>query len=226
MDRLKRLRPAAAALLLLIAFGCSPAFALRYPSNAASSAEEIAERLRANFDEAYRRDPSLELLAPCRTETGTEARLPPQGVPAYAAELRVAELPGRLSARFWVTSPAKASVLLDASMRAADQCTRQPEGVVTGFGDLDETGSTLLDFAAPGWRAVQVLVTEPGSSDAGDVGTTATVVAVRGTLLAEVQWYWSIKQGTRSDPHWVGQGNQAARSVLAAIGGVPTRPAP
>ncbi|MEU6738530.1 hypothetical protein [Streptosporangium sandarakinum] len=217
MDHLKRFRPAA-ALLLLIAFGCSPASALPHPPNAASSTKEIAERLRAGLDEEHRVDPSLELLAPCQTGTGTEARLPPRGVPAYAAELRVAELPASLSARFWVTSPAQASVLLDASMRAADQCTRRSEGVVTG--------STALDLEEPGWRAVQVLVTEPGSSDSGDVGTTATVVAARGPLLAEVSWYWPIEQGTRFDPHWVGQGDQAARSVLAAIGGAPARPAP
>ncbi|MER6578008.1 hypothetical protein [Nonomuraea sp. NPDC001023] len=160
---------------------------------------------------------ALLLLAPCRTEAGTKARLPPRGVPAYAAGLRVAELPASPSVRFWVTSPDRAGVLLDASTRAAGQCGRQPEGVVTG--------STVLDLAEPGWRAVEVLVTEPGSSDNGDVGTTATVVAACGALLAEVSWYWSIEQGARLDPHWVGQGEQATRSVLAAVGGVPARPA-
>ncbi|MER6515150.1 hypothetical protein ABT158_50705 [Nonomuraea sp. NPDC001636] len=217
MDRLKRLGPAAAALLLLAAFGHGPAPALPRPPDAASSVEEIAERLRGDLDEEHRVDPSLELLAPCRTETGTMARLPPRGVPAYAAGLRVAELPASLSVRFWVTSPAEASVLLDASMRAADLCGREPEGVVTG--------STVLDLAEPGWRTVEVLVTEPGSSDNGDVGTTATVVAACGALLAEVSWYWTIEQGARLDPHWVGQGEQATRSVLAALGGAPACPA-
>ncbi|MEV4400304.1 hypothetical protein [Nonomuraea sp. NPDC049607] len=80
------------------------------------------------------------------------------------------------------------------SRRGQPTSGRPPEGVVTG--------STVLDLAEPGWRAMEVLITEPGSSDDGDVGTTATVVAACGALLAEVSWHWSIEQGARLDPHW------------------------
>jgi hypothetical protein len=55
---------------------------------------------------------------------------------------------------------------------------------------------------------------------------TATTVAARGALAAEITWSMEGGVGDHLDSQWAAQGTKAVASVLAGIGGVPSRPAP
>ncbi len=76
------------------------------------------------------------------------------------------------------------------------------------------------------WRGLRALVTTEYFTEEGDSGAGATIVATRGALLAEVSWAWPFEAGGRPDPRPLHEGTAAAASVLAAVGGVPTVPAP
>ncbi|MER7368982.1 hypothetical protein [Nonomuraea wenchangensis] len=235
LARLPGLRFAAAAVTLLFVLGGFEQLkvpALPMPENAASSVEEIAERLRGRVnDDVDRRWEDFGVIYPpfalgldapllhwCRPEQeqGVEARQPPEGVPGYTAQLHAEEVPRPLEARFWITSPAQAVRLVEAARRGTEQCDDQPDYALVEVTELDRGG----------WRGVQALVTTENWTEQGDSGARATIVAARGTLLAEVSWDWEFEAGGLPGREPLHQGAVVARSVLAAVGGDPTRPAP
>ncbi|MEV4752696.1 hypothetical protein ACFQVD_08960 [Streptosporangium amethystogenes subsp. fukuiense] len=236
LSRRPGLRIAAAAATLLFTLGGFDQLkmpALPMPADAAASAEEIAERLRDRLDdevfESFLPDltfapfaMSLDtpLLHWCWPEQkqGIEARLPPEGVPAYTGELHAPEVADPLEVRFWITSPDQASRLVAATRRGAEECGRRPrEG---------DAISDVADFDRWGWHGVRVLVTTESWTEYGDSGARVTIVAARGALLAEVSWAWAFEAGGRPGQSPLLQGTEAAASVLAAVGGAPSAPAP
>ncbi|MEU4516942.1 hypothetical protein AB0G05_46295 [Nonomuraea wenchangensis] len=232
--RLAGLRVAVAAVTLLFALGGFEQLkvpALPMPENAASSVEEIAERLRGRVnDDVDRRWEDIGVIHPpfalgldapllhwCRPgqKRGVEARQPPEGVPGYTAQLHAEEVSGPLEVRFWITSPAQASRLVEAARRGTEQCDDRPDYALVEVTELDRGG----------WRGVQALVTTEHWTEHGDSGARATIVAARGTLLAEVSWDWEFEAGGLPGRAPLRQGAVVARSVLAAVGGDPGRPA-
>ncbi|GAA3073949.1 hypothetical protein [Streptosporangium carneum] len=229
------MRLAAAAVTLLFTLGGFDQLktpVLPMPGDAAASAEEIADRLRGRVDDHVDRSSedmgiiyapfALSLDAPllhwCRPEQepGVEARLPPEGVPAYTGRLHAGEVARPLEARFWITSPARASRSVAAARRGAEQCDDRPDYALSDVADFDRWG----------WRGMQALVTTDNWSEDGDSGARATIVAARGALLAEVSWEWEFEAGGVPGRPPLFQGAEVAASVLAAVGGDPTGPAP
>ncbi len=227
-------RVAIAAVTLLFVLGGFDQLktpALPMPANAATSVEEIAERLRGRLKGDVFESPLADLtFAPFATnldtpllhwcwperERGIEARLPPGGVPAYTAQLRAPEVPEPLEVRFWITSPDQASRLISATRRGTGKCDYRDHNAISDVGDFDRGG----------WRGLRALVTTEYFTEEGDSGASATIVATRGALLAEVSWAWPFEAGGRPDPRPLHEGTAAAASVLAAVGGAPTAPAP
>ncbi|WP_031170564.1 hypothetical protein [Streptosporangium roseum] len=237
MDLVRRrgLRFAAAAVTLLFALGGFDQLqmpVLPMPEDAAASAEEIADLLRGRVDDHVDRrwedmgityaPFALNLDAPllhwCWPEQkpGIEARLPPEGVPAYTGQLHAEEVERPLEVRFWITSPAQASRLVAAARRGTEQCDDRPYDALSDVADFDRWG----------WRGMQALVTTENWTEDGDSGARATIVAARGALLAEVSWEWEFEAGGIPGRLPLLQGAAAAASVLAAVGGDPTNPAP
>ncbi|MBE1565958.1 hypothetical protein [Nonomuraea africana] len=196
-------------------------------AGAASSAEEIAERLRqhviADPESGIMMRP--DVAGPVMSCADTVAGLwPPQGVPSYSALLKVRELAAPLTVRFWVTTPARARETVDAARQAAAGCSG-PE--TDGPGRAQEPNRRADSaFDRRGWSGVQGVASQPGSSDNGDWYTTAHLVAARGALLTEIAWDWSFEQGDGLDPRWRKGGTAAAEAVLSAVGGDPAHPAP
>ncbi|MEV4108491.1 hypothetical protein [Nonomuraea sp. NPDC049695] len=208
-----------AAVLLLVGYGCAvpQAAPLPAPDKAVMSVEEIADRLKGHLDadlteDGQHRAWSLRgpLMSQCWQKNGMEKRSSPQGVPAYSAGLKVAELPvSPLWVRFWLTSPGQANDLLEAVRHAAEVCAR-------GSGD-----ARIDDYARGGWRGTLLATAGPHNSDNSDWAVDGAVVAARGPLLAEVSWYWPTEYGEGPAPEEVSQGVAAVASVLAAVGGDP-----
>ncbi|MEV4009061.1 hypothetical protein AB0J35_01070 [Nonomuraea angiospora] len=212
-SRALALAMAVGAALLLAAYGCQvpavPPFDTPYA--AAATVEDIAERLRRHVDDRHLLDgqhvatsPVAPLMPVCQEES---ALMPPMGVPAYSAELRVAELPRPLTLRLWIVPPERSRPLADLAGRAARRCADEDDRTVT------------LPFDREGWRGTQLMNTAARSPDMGDVSTEAYIVAARGQFLAEASWWWPIEQGEAGDSHWVGQGVAASVSALTAVGG-------
>ncbi|MGW5158045.1 hypothetical protein ACWEPN_21425 [Nonomuraea wenchangensis] len=233
LARLPGLRFAAAAVTLLFVLGGFEQLkvpALPMPENAANSVEEIAERLRGRVnDDVDRSWEDVGIIRPpfalgldgpllhwCWPEQdrGVEARQPPGGVPGYTAQLHAEEVPRPLEVRFWITSPAQASRLVEAARRGTEQCDDRPDYALMEVTELDRGG----------WRGVQALVTTENWTEHGDSGARATIVAARGPLLAEVSWDWEFEAGGLPGRAPLHQGAVVARSVLAAVGGDPARP--
>ncbi|MEU7749188.1 hypothetical protein [Nonomuraea sp. NPDC049158] len=195
------------------------------PVQAATSAEEIAERLRSRVDDDVHRRPEnmsltiapdgmnldVPLLFSCRPDRGLDA-LPPEGVPAYTGQIRAPEVSSALDVRFWITSPGKASRLVREARHGAEDCARRPRSPYSG--------SDLADFDRWGWHGVQAAAKEEEFIKDSDPDILSTIVAARGGLLAEVSW-------RAMDPHVLPLSQEtAAASVLAAVGGDPDSPAP
>lgn len=235
LARSRGLRVAAAALTLFFAlsgFDQMKQPALPMPEDAAASAEEIAERLRAHVDDDVDRrlehigiiyapfamsldTPLLHWCWP-EHELGVEERPAPEGVPAYTGRLHAEEVARPLEVRFWITSPAQAGDLVAAARRGTEQCDDRPDYALIEVADFDRWG----------WRGVQALVTTENWTEQGDSGARATIVAARGALLAEVSWEWEFEAGGVPGRPPLHRGAAAARSVLAAVGGAPAGPAP
>lgn len=216
-------RLAAAAITLLLSLGTFDQLktpALPAPAGAATSAEEIADRLRAQLDDDPARAPyvtaaAAPLLASCPPQSG-EARMPPGGVPAYSGELLPPEMDEPLRVRFWITSPERAADAVTAARPGAEECDRP------GHQTLKE----VAGYDRLGWRGVRTLVTTDTWTDDDSRGAVATIVAARGGLLAEVTWAWPFEAGGEPGRHALLQGTASAASALAAAGGDPSRPAP
>ncbi|GAA0988096.1 hypothetical protein GCM10009555_068890 [Acrocarpospora macrocephala] len=205
--------------IALLAMSCqwsAPVAALPAPEAPADSAEQIAGRLYGHLAEspasADSRARALDVpLAPeCYTKQGTDRQVPPQGVPAYTAELRVAQVATPINVRIWLASAEEAARLTGTVRQAAAIC--RPVAA--------------RPFTRAGWDGVELAVTRPTSSDNGDPVTFATVVAHRGGLLAEVSWWWLADDYGDLDRARLEQGVGAAGAVLAAVGGDPARAAP
>jgi hypothetical protein len=209
------------AVLLLVAYGCyvPRAAPMPAPAEAVRSVEEIADRLRGHLDadstvDGLQRAGSLEgpLMSQCRQEDGVkdmEERSSPPGVPAYSAQLKVAELPVPLSVTFWLASPGQANGLLEAARRAARVCAH------------DLADSSIGDYALAGWRGTLLATAGPHNSDNSDWAVDGVVVAVRDSLLAEISWFWPTEYGEAPDANRLSQAVAAVASVLAAVGGDP-----
>ncbi|MEO3890759.1 hypothetical protein [Nonomuraea sp. B5E05] len=223
LARRQGLRIAVAAFTLLFTLGAFDQLktpALPMPERAVASVEEIAERLRGHVDDdvtyaPYVTTPGIPLLPWCWPET-IDARLPPEGVPAYSGELLFPEMDEPLKARFWITSPEEAARGVAAARRGTEEC---------GHSDDDKL-KDVTDFERWGWRGVQTLVTSEYWTEHGDSGAGATIVAARGGLLAEVTWAWPFEPGGEPDRRPLLRGAVTAASVLAAVGGDRTGPAP
>ncbi|MEV1248544.1 hypothetical protein [Nonomuraea sp. NPDC049750] len=235
LARARGLRVAAAAVTLLFTLGGLDQLAmpaLPMPKDAAASVEEIAERLRGRANDDVDRGledigvtyapyalslntPLLHWCWPGQGQ-GVEARLPPEGVPGYTAQLRAGEVARPLEVRFWITSPTQATRLVAAARRGTEQCDDRPDYAL----------SEVADFDRWGWRGMQALVTTENWTEYGDSGARATIVAARGALLAEVSWDWEFEAGGLPGRPPLLQGAAVATSVLAAVGGAPTSPAP
>ncbi|MBT2233726.1 hypothetical protein [Nonomuraea sp. NEAU-A123] len=225
LARLRRLRVAAAAVTLLFTLGAFDQLktpALPTPARAAASVEEIADRLRGRLDDDvtyahYVALPDTPFLAWCWPKN-MEARMPPDGVPAYSGELLSPEIVEPLKVRFWITSPEAAVRAVAAARRGTEEC---------GHSSSDEfVLKDVAGFDQWGWRGMQALITTDAWTEEGDSGAQATIVAARGGLLAEVTWAWPFEAGGEPARHVLLQGAMSATSVLAAIGGDPALPAP
>ncbi|MEU6783905.1 hypothetical protein ABZ912_32315 [Nonomuraea angiospora] len=212
-SRAPALAAAVGAALLLATYGCQVPAAPPFdtPYAAAATVEDIAERLRRHVDDRHLFDgqhvatsPVAPLMPVCLEEGGL---MPPMGVPAYSAELRVAELPRPLTLRLWVVPPERSRPLADLAGRAARRCADEDDRTVT------------LPFDREGWRGTQLMNTVARGPDTGDVSTEAYVVAARGQFLAEASWWWPIEEGEAEDSHWMGRGVAASASALTAVGG-------
>ncbi|MEV4172635.1 hypothetical protein [Nonomuraea sp. NPDC049709] len=211
-SRWRALGPAMAAALLLIAFGCRLPAAPPYdaPPDAAASIEQVADRLRGHLDDGSLiegRWVAWHMHSPLFWTCRGEGSVPPLGVPAYAAVLRVAELPSSLRVRFWVLTPDGAVAAARAARGVADQCVAGPSDAVA------------LPFSRAGWSGTRLMNTEVEITEDGAEFTTADIVAARGHLLVEVWWSWPVEQGGQRDPYWIGQGMAAVTGVLTAVGG-------
>ncbi|NJP98470.1 hypothetical protein HCN51_55165 [Nonomuraea sp. FMUSA5-5] len=212
-----------AAVVLLVVQSCWGPWVAPLPvsADAVMSAEEIAERLRGHLDEDSMADgqpPAASLDGPLMSLCGQGDSLregpSPQGVPAYSAQLKVVELPVSLSVRFWLAPPAQANGLLETVREAAEGCVH------------DFTDATIGDYARDGWRGTLMAIAGPHNSDNSDWAVDGVVVAARGSLLAEVSWYWPTGYGEGPDADGVRQGVAAVASVLATVGGDPDGPSP
>ncbi|MFI6633184.1 hypothetical protein ACIBI7_30250 [Nonomuraea fuscirosea] len=215
-------RIAAAAITLLFSLGVADQLktpALPAPATAATSVEEIADRLRRHLDDdatraPYVTPPSAPLLGWCRPQ-GVETRTPPEGVPAYSGELLLPELEKPMRVRFWLTSPEAAAGAATTARRGSGECDRPGRDALQDVASFDRLG----------WRGVRVMVAMDAWDD-GEPGAVATIVAARGGLLAEVTWAWPFE--VSAGPGWqvLLQGTASATSVLGAVGGDPAGPAP
>jgi hypothetical protein len=209
---------------------------LKTHAGAATSAEQIAERLRSNTvgNSATGVSPSVAtepLMATCPRTMPPSAPLPPQGVPAYGALVRVPGLDEPLEVRFWLTTPVQAKKIVAASRQAANACAgHHPDGG-SGDGAQETSDTTVSSYARQGWTGVQRLAagvhgrdTDP--SDTLIPFTEARAVAARGMLLAEVRWDIEGRRGANPMAKWRGIGETAAEQVLTAVGGDPARRAP
>ncbi|MGP3937382.1 hypothetical protein [Nonomuraea sp. KM88] len=223
LARRRGLRIAVAAVTLLFALGAFDQLrtpVLPMPQRAVASVEEIAARLRHYVDgdvtyAPYVMAPGIPLLPWCWPES-IEARLPPEGVPAYSGRLLLPEMDEPLAARFWITSPEEAARGVAAARRGTEEC---------GHSD-DDRLRDVTDFDRWGWHGVQALVTSDYWTEHGDSGAGATIVAARGGLLAEVTWAWPFEPGGEPDRRPLLRGTVTAASVLAAVGGDRAGPAP
>ncbi|MEV0313104.1 hypothetical protein [Nonomuraea fuscirosea] len=215
-------RIAAAAITLLFSLGVADQLkspALPAPAAAATSVEEIADRLRRHLDDdatraPYVTPPDAPLLAWCRPQ-GVDTRTPPEGVPAYSGELLLPELEQPLRVRFWLTSPEAAAGAVTAARRGNGECDRPGRDALQDVAGFDRLG----------WRGVRALVAMDAWDD-GEPGAVATIVAARGGLLAEVTWTWPFEVGAGPGRQVLLQGTASATSVLGAVGGDPAGPAP
>ncbi|MDP9868632.1 MULTISPECIES: hypothetical protein [Streptosporangium] len=222
LARLRRLRIAAAAITLLFTLGVFDQLktpALPMPARAAASVEEIADRLRGHLDDdvtyaPHVTLPGIPLLAWCWPEN-IETRMPPEGVPTYSGKLLPPEMDEPLEVRFWITSPETAVSAVAAASSGTEECGRPDDDVL----------KDVADFNQRGWLGVQALVTTDVWTEDGDSGASATIVAARGGLLAEVTWAWPFEADGEPDPHVLLQGTVSATSVLAAVGGDPAKSA-
>ncbi|MEV5499715.1 hypothetical protein AB0M50_30380 [Nonomuraea fuscirosea] len=203
-------RIAAAAITLLFSLGVADQLktpTLPAPATAATSVEEIADRLRRHLDDdatraPYVTPPSAPLLAWCRPQ-GVATRTPPEGVPAYSGELLLPELEQPLRVRFWFTSPEAAAGAATAARRGTGECDRPGRDALQDVAGFDRLG----------WRGVRALVAMEAWDD-GEPGAVATIVAARGGLLAEVTWAWPFDAGA-------GPGRQALLQGTAGTGARP-----
>ncbi|GIH25802.1 hypothetical protein Aph01nite_41120 [Acrocarpospora phusangensis] len=181
------------------------------PETPVNSAAEIAARL-----DGHRAEPPYPGSGPPPLNVGIghcpakdkDELAPPQDAPGYSTRLGAAEIAAPLSVRIWLTSPEEAEKLTKATMRAYVQCYSSSSWMISHHG----------------WNGAAMTVTEPTSTDNGDVVTYATVLAWRDGLLAEASWWWPVdivNSFTRLDRGQLDRGTDAAKAVLDAVGGVP-----
>lgn len=204
-----------------------------------TSVDEIAARLAPYVDHG-----DAGLAPPLKPVLGgavygcDKAGHPPDGarpatprgtVPAYEARLAMPGLSEPVNVRFWLLEPAEAERLVDVAQRAARRCARR--GRISGLGYAGHNQEFADSQRRAGWRWSQAVEIGRDGSDTDPSYmwrpfVKQRVVAVRGALLAEITW---DDHGFTGMPHmpWArAQGEEVVASILAAVGGDPSRPAP